>query len=489
MTRDSLGRLALLALLCWIICGAGLSERGLVGPDEPRYAAIAHEMAVSGDWVTPRLWGDPWFEKPALLYWMGAAAETLGIGGDLATRVPVALLSFAFLVCFHFFVRRSFGLSDADGATLVLATVAGWAAYSQVGVFDLPVAAATGVALLALLPWVKDSSQKQLLPLFGAALGIGVLAKGLVAPAVAFLALLSVCRDRGIGRVAGDMFSARTLVPFGIVTLPWYGLCYWRNGTPFVEEFLWRHHVLRLFSSELQHVQPWWFYVPVLLIGLAPWTPLAITALTSTRWREESQMRFLAAWALGALLLFSVSTNKLPGYILPAVPPLCLIAARGLRRAPAWAWGCAGLLLCLFPLAASVLPGAMEDGLAAAWPPASIAWALSGGFVAVALAAAFSASKGRTLLATGLIATGATFGYWNLKTTAFSDLDRAAGSRAIWMEIRDSNEPICLGKLRRHVEYGLRYYSEGKLKPCKSSPAALQMTGDPPRREAAPDRF
>ena len=72
MTRQDLGRLALLATLCWIIYGIGISDRGLVGPDEPRYAAVAHEMAASGDWVTPRLWGEPWFEKPALLYWMGA---------------------------------------------------------------------------------------------------------------------------------------------------------------------------------------------------------------------------------------------------------------------------------------------------------------------------------------------------------------------------------------------------------------------------------
>ena len=68
MTRQDLGRLALLAILCWIIYGIGISDRGLVAPDEPRYAAIAHEMASSGDWVTPRLWGEPWFEKPALLY-------------------------------------------------------------------------------------------------------------------------------------------------------------------------------------------------------------------------------------------------------------------------------------------------------------------------------------------------------------------------------------------------------------------------------------
>jgi 4-amino-4-deoxy-L-arabinose transferase-like glycosyltransferase len=75
-----------------------LTGVGLLGPDEPRYAAIGREMARSGDWITPRLWGEPWFEKPALLYWMTAAAFRAGLGDDLAPRLPVALLSVGFLI-------------------------------------------------------------------------------------------------------------------------------------------------------------------------------------------------------------------------------------------------------------------------------------------------------------------------------------------------------------------------------------------------------
>lgn len=487
MTRQDLGRLALLATLCWIIYGIGISDRGLVAPDEPRYAAIAHEMAVSGDWVTPRLWGEPWFEKPALLYWMGALGEVLGIDGDLAIRLPVALASFAFLFVFYTLVRRSFGREDADGATVLLATAAGWAAYSQIGVFDLPLAAATSLSLVALLGWVEDARDKRLLPLFGAALGVGVLAKGLVAPAIATLAVLSVCRDRGIAPVARDLFSARTLVPFGAVTLPWYGLCYWRNGTAFLEEFVWRHHVLRLFSSELQHVQAWWFYLPVVLLGLAPWTPLVVSAVASTDWRDDARMRFLGAWALGTLAIFSLSTNKLPGYVLPAIPPLCLIAGRGLGRAPAWAWTGSGLMLCLFPIAAAVLPAALADGLPAAWPPASTAWIPVAGFLALAAAVGAVAATGRPAVAAALVAAGAAVGYWNLKSLTFGDLDAVAGSRSVWQEQSDLADSTCIGDVRRHAEYGLRYYSENRLRPCALDPKPFHLNGDPPRREPAGD--
>src|SRR5881409_679220 len=79
-----------------------LAGTGVLGPDEPRYASIAREMARSGDWITPRLWGEPWFEKPALLFWMTGAAFRLGLNADLAPRLPVAIASVAFLIFFFF---------------------------------------------------------------------------------------------------------------------------------------------------------------------------------------------------------------------------------------------------------------------------------------------------------------------------------------------------------------------------------------------------
>src|SRR5438034_2300035 len=101
-----------------------LTSVGLLGPDEPRYASIAREMARSGDWITPRLWGDPWFEKPALLYWMTGAAFKLGLSEDAAPRVPVAILSVAFLALFFVLLRRQFGERPAMFATAMLVTSA-----------------------------------------------------------------------------------------------------------------------------------------------------------------------------------------------------------------------------------------------------------------------------------------------------------------------------------------------------------------------------
>src|ERR1039458_509102 len=112
--------------LIYLLYFFDLGAVGLIGPDEPRYASIAREMARSGDWITPRLWGQPWFEKPALLYWMTGAAFQLGIGPDLAPRLPVALMAAGFLVFYWWILRREFGARPAWFATLILGTCGAW---------------------------------------------------------------------------------------------------------------------------------------------------------------------------------------------------------------------------------------------------------------------------------------------------------------------------------------------------------------------------
>src|SRR5690242_13572061 len=154
-----------------------LTGTGLLSADEPRYAAVSREMAQSGDWITPRLWGEPWFEKPVLLYWMEAAAFHLGLNEDLAPRMPVALMSVAFLIFFYCVLRREFGDPAAAYATAILATSAAWIGYSHIAVPDLPMSAAFSAAMLLSLRWLENG-ERRWLPPAAALLGFAVLAKG-----------------------------------------------------------------------------------------------------------------------------------------------------------------------------------------------------------------------------------------------------------------------------------------------------------------------
>ncbi len=475
--RDAVRLLALL-LGGYFLYFDAADQRGLVAPDEPRYASIARTMAESGDWVTPRLDGQPWFEKPALLYWIGAGFNALG---DRATRTPLAILSLSFLVLFHWRIRKELGEKEADFATAILATSAGWVAFGQVGVFDLPLSVALGGALLALLHWVGAPKSQAPLYWFGASLGLAVLAKGLVGPAIAALAVLAMIPCLGFACLAKNLFSWRTLVPFFAVAGPWYLSCYLANGSVFFEEFIWKHHVLRLVSPEIDHVQPFWFYLPVLGLFLAPWSALLLSPPVDAL-RHDPKARLLASWALATLVLFSVSTNKLPGYILPALPPLAALMGIRLAGSPVSAalMTACGLTLCSLPLAAAVLPDALAQGFFKAWPPSHWNAPMLLLIACAALLAGGLQASGRATAALSVLALTAIVGFASLKRTTFPEIDRLAGSRAIWRQIEDRASEVCVGEVRRHVLYGLSYYGKGRLPGCEQVPRALQITGDPP---------
>lgn len=480
MTKARAATLAAVAALAAGLYLLPIADRGLVGPDEPRYASISREMAESGDWVTPRLWGEAWFEKPAMLFWMGGIGYTVGL--ESYTRVPVALLSLGFLAFFFWRVRAHFDQEIAVTATCLLGTSAGWIAYSDAGVFDAPLTAFTSGALLCLLPWARSSgrSSRAEMAAFGALLGFGVLSKGLVAPLVAAAAAVPVLVSRP--RALLDLLRPVPLGAFALTCLPWYAACYWENGRTFVEEFIIRHHFERFVSSSLQHVQPWWFYLPVLAVFLLPWTPLAF----SLRWDTVAGgpvRRFLACWALGPLLLFSVAVNKLPAYILPILPPLAILLAiqwKAKLRRPLLLAACTTLLLV--PLAGTLLPPALADGIRRAWAgldSTSIAAGAIAGIAAAGLAglAALRAPREWSVPAVCAIAALALAA---LKFQAFPAISSQAGTREFVASEQARLLDSCIGDIRRHVLYGIRHYSEYSIPSCEQAPASFRIEGDPP---------
>lgn len=448
----------------------GLTAAGMVGPDEPRYASIGREMARSGDWITPRLWGLPWFEKPALLYWMIGAAFRAGLGQDIAPRLPVALMSVAFLALYWWMLRREFGCLEAWSATLILATSAGWWAYSQSGVTDLPLSATFAAAMLLALPWVARRDQR-LLPYAAAMMGLAVLAKG-PAPLVLAAPLALAWRN------FRDLFRPRTVFPFLLVALPWYVLCYQRNGMAFLKEFFWVQNFQRFTTPSLQHVHPWWYFGPALALLLLPWTALAPLAVLGARPSERPRL-FLVLWTLWPLVFFSISVNKLPGYILPMLPALAALIALGLneaRNSAIWL-ALTALLLAAYPIAAPLLAAAIESGLSRAPHPefqpiwlaplviSALVWALD--------------SRGRPLAAVACLALSATVGMVYLKL----ELGRAVFARDLWSRISANSSDVCVATLDRSWRYGLNYYSIVPLPDCSLSPKTFQVIqhpGQPP---------
>jgi 4-amino-4-deoxy-L-arabinose transferase-like glycosyltransferase len=426
----------------------GLTRTGLIGPDEPRYAAIGRAMAATGDWITPRLWGAPWFEKPALLYWTTATGFQAGLGTELAPRLPVALASVAFLLYFFAVLRREFGGRAAWYAATILATSAGWLAYSHVAITDLPMSAAFAAAMLGLL--AGAGSVRASLSA-GVLLGLAILAKGLV-PLALFIPALWFLRHRI--RDLALFFGAAALV-----AAPWYLLVTLRNGRPFLEEFFWKHHFGRFLNSALQHGQPVWFYLPVLLAGLFPWTPLVALLGDAPAYRDR-RAQFLLAWFAWGLVFFSGSRNKLPGYLLPLLPPLAALMGIALARsthARALLAAC-GALLCLVPALAAMLPQALAAGVSHAsfhleWP-----WIAAG--AAIAATCALFDYAGRRGLAVALVATLMAIAVAGVVWRVYPELDRELSGRT-------AGTFACLPKTNRSRRYSIDYYTGKALPDCQ----------------------
>jgi 4-amino-4-deoxy-L-arabinose transferase len=427
----------------------GITRSGLLGPDEPRYAAIGRAMAATGDWITPRLWGEAWFEKPALSYWMTAAGFKLGLGPDLAPRLPVALASVAFLVYFFVVLRREFGERVAWYASAILATSAGWLVYTRVAVTDLPMSAAFAAAMLAIFTGAAGTLG---FIVAGALLGIAVLAKGLV-PLVLFIPALWFLRKRI--RDISILFAAAI-----VIAVPWYALVTLRNGAPFIDEFFWKQHFGRFVNDALQHQQPLWYYVPVLLIGLFPWTPLLVL-LFSRRLYQDVRARFLLAWFAWGFVFFSASRNKLPGYLLPLLPALAVllgIAFASTTRPKALLFACAALL-GLIPALAGLLPQALAAGVSRATFRPDWIW------IAVGLALGVACMFCPRDVAVAVTVACSTAAIAVLAWRVYPLLDRQVSGRALWLAQGPSI--TCLPPMPRSQRYSLEYYAGRTIRDCK----------------------
>jgi 4-amino-4-deoxy-L-arabinose transferase-like glycosyltransferase len=413
-------------------------------------------MARSGDWITPRLDGQPWFEKPPLTYWLTAAGHLAGLPDEWAARLPEALISAAFLVFFYFTLAREFSPRMALAATAILATSAGWMAYSFAALTDLPMSAALGAAMLIMLFDPRRAV------LAGALLGLSILGKGFV-PVVLIAPLFLIARGKRVVMLASA----------AIVAGPWFILCWLRNGSAFWDDFFWKQHVARFLTPSLEHVQPLWYYIPVLLAGLFPWTPLA-ALLAQRRLYSDRRVLLLAAWLLYGLIFFSVARNKLPGYLLPLFPGLAIVLAAALETARFKAWWLAAcaLLLVGLPTVAGILPDALLAGLSrshVAFAPGGLV------FLGVAVAVWWLARKQRTEAALLSVALAAGIGAGYLKYSAFPALDGIVSVRSFWRAHQSEVAAGCVDGVSRTWQYGLNYYAGHQVPECDTGTQRLRI--------------
>lgn len=486
-----------------IFGGDGL---GLVGADEPRYAQIAHEMLDRfdsahtltgrlGACVTPYLYGRPWLEKPALYYWRAMFIfQEFGVH-DWSARLPSASFAFIMAVLIYLHMRRFRPGGHLDAALITVAC-AGIIGFARGASTDMQMAAPFSIGLLGWYAWFETDSKFWLFDIYFFT-GVATLAKGPVAP---FLAIMIVLAFAALRRewsiVKRSLWWPGVALYFAIV-LPWFIAVQNENPT-FFREFFWEHNLERFATNRYQHEQPFWYYFVVVLLALMPWTVLAMRALIDgiqtsvAEWRlrhastakrkpnrpGDAFPEFLVIWAIIPVIFFSFSQSKLPGYILPSIPPLTILTGDYLyrKRGPGLnRWELAGhaALLGLMTMFTLLLPWFVAHG--PVLPPArplAIAFIAAAGAALLIVIVVKGFGVARLRLATSgvlmvmvffLYGIGPFFGIPAVASTkrVINLLDRSYSARPLAHRLHDfapANETVAVFRVRRDMEYGLAFY-------------------------------
>ncbi len=486
-----------------LLGGDGL---GLVGADEPRYAQIAHEMLDRfdsahtvkdrlGACVTPYLYGRPWLEKPALYYWRAMFVfQEFGVH-DWSARLPSTSFAFIMAALIYLHMRRFRPGGHLDAALITVAC-AGIIGFARGASTDMQMAAPFAIGLLGWYAWYETDSKFWLFDIYFFT-GVATLAKGPVAPVLAFLIVCAFAALRKEWSIVWRSFWWPGVLLYFAIVLPWFIAVQHENPT-FFREFFLEHNLERFATNRFQHEQPSWYYIIVVLLATMPWTVLALRALVDgiqtsvAEWRHrhasnakrkpnrpgDAFPEFLVLWALIPILFFSFSHSKLPGYILPSIPPITILTGDYLyrRRGPGLnRWELMGhAALCgIMTMFALLLPWFVVHG--PQMPPArpmGIAFlsAIGAALLIIIVVKGFGVARLR-LATTGVLAVLVLFLYGvgpffgvppvNATKRVIRVLDRTYSARPLAQRLLNFapvNETVAVFRVRRDMEYGLAFY-------------------------------
>ncbi len=480
-----------------IFGGDGL---GLVGADEPRYAQVAREMLARHDYVTPYLWGHPWLEKPALYYWRAMLAfREFGVH-DWSARLPSASFAFILVALIYLHIRRFRPGGQLDAA-LITASCAGILSFARGASTDMQLAAPFCIGMLGWYAWYETDSKFWLFDLYFF-VGAATLAKGPVAPFLAIAIILTFAALRREWSLLRRTVWIPGVVLYLAMVLPWY-IAVQRRNPSFFRVFLLQHNLERFATDRYLHNHSHWYYFPITLLALMPWTVVAMRALAEaiqhsiaewrarrskhhyvghTRWGDAFP-EFLVLFALFPIIFFSLSRSKLPGYILPAIPPLTILTGDYINRIrlkglSPWLLILHALLTGLTVFIVLLVP--WHIGHPGAIPPASILFSagLSGAasvLLILVIVARFGVARLRlatiipmVMMLFFVFGVGPFFGIPAISATKKNIrlLDAAYSARplaSIISQIAKPGEQVAVYRVRRDAEYGLSFYRDRRV--------------------------
>ncbi len=339
--RQVLLDVLVLCILIGMFFAFMLGNRALSMPDEGRYVEIPREMVVTGDYLTPRLNGVKYFEKPVLFYWLESFSIKLFGLREYALRLWPALFALFGCLAVYGAGKRLYGRRSGLIAAVVLATNLLYYALSRTIILDMPVSVLLTAALLSFLIGMHEVPglrRRLFLLSFYAFSALAVLTKGLIGILIPGMVVGAWIIILGEWRVLKTMYLPTGLALFLVIAAPWH-IMVGRANPEFFRFYFIQEHFLRYLTTLHSRYRPPWYFIPVILLGLFPWSVFLVQAIKHnlpSTWRERHEHRdalFLILWAGLVFLFFSASESKLLPYILPVFPPLALLIGRYLSDA------------------------------------------------------------------------------------------------------------------------------------------------------------
>ena len=443
----------ILLVVFGLVWFSNLEYRKLVNPDEGRYAEIPREMVASGDWITPRLNDIKYFEKPALQYWATATAYTLFGEHQWTARLWGALTGFLGVLMVFFTGRRLFDATAGWNSALVLASSLLYVLIGHINTLDMGVSSLLSAAVCAFCLAQSDATdsreRRRWMLAAWAALALAVLSKGLIGlvlPGAALVLYILIERD---WRLVGRLQLVPGLALFLLITVPWFVAVSLANPE-FARFFFIHEHFERFLTKAHGRYQAPYYFIPVLLAGMLPWTVTLVDALARA-WKREPEknfqvQRFLLLWAAVVFVFFSASSSKLVSYILPMFPALALLIGARLTQLGARALARQTLPAALAGIALlALMPGI--EGYASREVPVELfgdyaVWLIAAALLQIAGAAACAwlAWHGRSAAALAVLA-AAGLAFAQFALTGHESLSTANSAYHIAQKIKPELKP------------------------------------------------
>ena len=323
------------AILCLVLLYFwGNGALSVTAPVEVNYAQTAKEMLAAGDYLSPQIYGNYWYDKPIFFYWELIAAFSVFGVTDFAARFFPALFAAAGLVLSYTFARRLYDERTAFWSTIILGTGVLYSVLAKLILTDMSLFVFFGGTLAAFFIGYYEQRTHYFYIAYACA-GLAVLTKGpigLLLPGLVILVFLAAARDLSALR---RICIPTGLLVFAAVCAPWYVYMYLAHGADFVNTFLGIHNVLRATVSEHAQWNVWYFYLGIYFFGMFPWSfalPLAFFRAWRVRPVLDAGTQFLLVWAIVVPLFFQLMATKYPTYSFPAFLPTAILTAHLLRK-------------------------------------------------------------------------------------------------------------------------------------------------------------